>query len=656
VTAPGSASTTYAYDNVGNVTSRTDPNTHQTTYTYDTANRLTAATNPLNKTWSLSYDANGNRTQLTKPSTGTITITYDALNRPTALAFSDSTPGVSYSYDANSNRTQMVDGAGTQTYTYDTLNRLTAVARGSDSFSYSYDDAGNVTLRTYPDATSISYSYDDDSRTSAVTRNGNSANYTYNPAGAPTQITLPNSYVETRIYDAAGRVTQVKHSQGASVLTQFDYAYDADSNPTSVTDLSGVETYGYDNRDRLTSVCYQASCPGGSDPFIRWTYDGVGNRLTEARPTGTTNYSYDAADELTQAGSSTYTYDANGNETASGTRSFGWNIAGQLVSTTSSGSTTNYSYDGDGNRLQAAGAATTNYLWDINAALPRLAAERSGAGSSLRSYAYGNEGPLSMAAGGADYYFQRDALGSVRNVTSSSGQTEWTYSYEPFGTARTETKNDPMAPDNTARFAGELLDSSSSLYDLRARQYDAATGRFLSLDPRPANASNAAESSYAYALNNPAAYIDPSGLGAVWIRDRLRSLVDNFCSSSAVIPLTFAIAGAVLSPVILGYWLLGYLSTCTNLIQRFAAGFAARVTDVEWWKNLGAAIYATNETISVATGAVLIAYGCSFATETVIGAVAVAVPCTTAEVGASSGTYLVGRFAVQHWRRVFKNR
>jgi hypothetical protein len=43
--------------------------------------------------------------------------------------------------------------------------------------------------------------------------------------------------------------------------------------------------------------------PRGSDPFIRWTYDGVGNRLTEARPAGTPNYSYNAADELTQAGS-----------------------------------------------------------------------------------------------------------------------------------------------------------------------------------------------------------------------------------------------------------------------------------------------------------------------------------------------------------------
>jgi len=578
-TAEGGAATAYVYDAANNVTSRTDPNNHQTSYAYDDAGRLTSATNPLNKIWSFSYDGSGNRTVVTKPSGGTVTVTYDAINRPTAITFSDSTPAVSYIYDGNSNRTQMTDGAGAQTYTYDALNRLTEITRGSDTFTYDYDAVGNITLRTYPGATTMSSSYDDDGRLASVTRSGNTANYIYNAAGGPTQTTLPNSYVESRSYDHAGRVTQVKHSTGSSVLSQFDYAYDATGNPISVTTPSGVTTYGYDNRDRLTSVCLQASCPGGSDPFIRWTYDPVGNRLTEDRPSGTTSHIYDAADQMTQVGSTSYSYDVNGNQTQAGSRTFGWNLAGQMTSTTAAGSTTNYSYDGDGNRLQAASSSqTTNYIWDVNAALPRLAVERNGAGSHLRSYAYGLN-RLSMLAGGQHYYFHPDSVGSTINVTSSSGQTEWTYSYEPFGSAQTETKNDPMAPDNPNRFAGELLDTDTGLYDLRARVYDPANGRFGSLDPRPVSQASPYEGSYVYALNNPTTWVDPSGLKAAWADgqtqgqralDWLTNLVTNLksglCGTSLTIPLTLA----VLNPLIAGYWLMGYMLTCTKAIQRFA--------------------------------------------------------------------------------------
>ena len=48
----------------------------------------------------------------------------------------------------------------------------------------------------------------------------------------------------------------------------------------NISGTDGPITYTYDARHRLTEVCYQASpCTGGSDPFIRWTYDPVSNRL-----------------------------------------------------------------------------------------------------------------------------------------------------------------------------------------------------------------------------------------------------------------------------------------------------------------------------------------------------------------------------------------
>ncbi len=586
VTAQGGAVTTYAYDAVDNLTSRTDANSHETTYAYDDANRRTSATNPLSKIWSFSYDASGNRTGVEKPSGGTITIAYDAINRPTEVAFSDSTPTIGYSYDANSNRTELTDGAGTQTYTYDDLNRLTEVTRGSDSFSYDYDAAGNVTSRTYPGGTVVTSTFDDDERLASVTRSSNTANYSYDAAAHPTQITLPNSYVESETYDHAGRVTQVKHSTGSTILAQFDYAYDAAGNPTSVTTPTETATYGYDARNRLTDVCFQSSCPGGSDPFIRWTYDAVGNRLTEARPSGTTSYTYNAGDEMTAAGSTSYTYDDDGNETAAGPRSFSWNLASEMTSTTSGSSTTSYGYDGDGTRLQAASSSkTTNYLWDVNAALPRLALERDGSGSALRTYEYGLR-LLSMASGSGNYYFHGDAEGSIANLTDSTGQTEWTYSYEPFGAARSVTKNDPSAPANPIGYTGELSDSDSALYDLRARNYDPVSGRFLSPDPRPAGQNDPYVSGYLYAAANPMRFVDPSGLGPVrpdtlaqsnpviaWVTTLLARVKAGLCAT----PVGPA-ALALFAPSIAAYWLMGYMAVCTKT-ARLVALNVARITD-----------------------------------------------------------------------------
>jgi RHS repeat-associated protein len=304
----------------------------------------------------------------------------------------------------------------------------------------------------------------------------------------------------------------VKSVKGASVLADFSYTLDAVGNPTQVVragNLPGTTTYGYDARDRLIDVCFQASCPGGSDPFIRWSYDSVGNRLTEQRPAGTTSYSYNAADELTQAGSTAYGYDQNGNETSAGTRTFAYDLANGLKSLTS-GSTTTYSYDGEGNRAQqTVGSQVTKFLWDKSHSLPQLALERNGAGTLLRRYLYGLR-RVSLSTPTATSYYDYDNLGSVANLTSATGVTQWTYAYEPFGTTRTETQNDASAPQNPLKFTGELLDGTG-LYYLRARHYDSATGRFLQPDPVDVTSSSQALSRFVYVADRPTLFVDPSG-------------------------------------------------------------------------------------------------------------------------------------------------
>ena len=90
----------------------------------------------------------------------------------------------------------------------------------------------------------------------------------------------------------------------------------------------------------------------------------------------------------------------------------------------------------------------TTYLWDVNHALPQIALERNGSGSLLRQYAYGAN-RISMTSGSSTNYFHYDGLGSVVNVTSSSGSPRWTWSYEPFGAVRTEQPSGGNAPPTT---------------------------------------------------------------------------------------------------------------------------------------------------------------------------------------------------------------
>ena len=110
-------------------------------------------------------------------------------------------------------------------------------------------------------------------------------------------------------------------------------------------------------------------------------HDGVGNRLTEARPSvAVTSYAYDNMDRILTAGATSYTYDRNGNELSAGTRTFTYDLANRTRTTTLGATTSTYSYDGDGVRLQTstgtAASAKTNFLWDVNNSLLMLARER----------------------------------------------------------------------------------------------------------------------------------------------------------------------------------------------------------------------------------------------------------------------------------------
>lgn len=163
----------------------------------------------------------------------------------------------------------------------------------------------------------------------------------------------------------------------------------------------------------------------------------------------------------------------------------------------------------DGTRISSAtGSQTDNLLWDANFSLPQLALERDSGGTLIRRYTYGNS-RISMTTPQTTAYSSADFIGSVSELSGTGGTLLGQYDNQPFGDGASSGNVDPSVAGNPFGFAGECQDPVTGLYDLRARNYDQVTGRFLS--PDPLGAQDAA-SAYVYIADNPLGYTDPSGL------------------------------------------------------------------------------------------------------------------------------------------------
>src|ERR671924_554787 len=539
ITAPDTGVTQYTYDAVGNRLTETNPLNHVTTWTYDSDNRLASATTSLAEKTTYFYNSNGKlikqvdprgNVQGANPDDYATTFTYDAAGR---LSTETDPLGntTTHGYDKVGNPTMVTDAKShTTSYAYDAQNRLTSVtAPDGGVTTYTYDGGGNVLTRVDAKNHTTTYTYDGANEQLSVTSpTGQKWTFTYDAVGNRTQMT-DGSGSQTYTYDAANRLTGV--TRGTNT---FSYAYNLASNLTSRTYPDGtVTTYAYDNDERLSS----ATSGGVSTAYA---YDPASHLTQTTLPSGNgyvETRTYYRAGRLTdvknaKAGSTlsefAVTMDAVGNPTTI-VRS------GAVASTT-----TTYTYDGDGGRLQAStgnqASKKTNYLWDVNGSpvattdpVAQLALERDGNNALLRRYVYGAR-LISMTTGGAAYYYHYDNLGSVANVTNSSGASQWTEVYEPFGSIRTETKNSTSAPANFMKFTGEYQDPTG-LYHLRARQYDPTTGRFLALDPAPPAERTPSGSSYAYVMNRPTVLVDPTGQIALPSEDGLCAA--NLASSAA---------------------------------------------------------------------------------------------------------------------------
>jgi RHS repeat-associated protein len=368
----------------------------------------------------------------------------------------------------------------------------------------------------------------------------NITTYTYDAAGNLLTADTADGISAVHTYDLAGRLLEIAHVSDTATLARTTYQLDPAGNRLVASTLQGTQYYTYDDLNRLTNVCYDVSCagllsaaaciecvgspmslpsadltPNGSDLETTWTYDPVGNRLTEVSYLGTTDYVYDDADRMTTVdppGSApvTYTYDDNGNQTAAGSDTFAWDYADRLISATVDSETETYKYAGDGVRMSAdrGGGDETHFVVDRNFALPQLANEVDANGNVVRRFTYGR-GPISQSSqlDGTSYLYA-DGLGSIVAATDTAGDPVAWSAYQPFGVLRSSGADLDLPG---LAFTGQYRDGATGLYHLRARQYDPVDGRFIAPDPVAQPMMEPHAAIYQYARGNPSRWADPSG-------------------------------------------------------------------------------------------------------------------------------------------------
>ena len=153
--------------------------------------------------------------------------------------------------------------------------------------------------------------------------------------------------------------------------------------------------------------------------------------------------------DMLTAGGVSYGYDANGNQTSRGGDTYTYDHENRLTQSVIGGVTSSSVYNGDGLRMShTEGVTTTSYTWDVAAGLPVVLQD------GTNTYVYGLDLISATDGAGVQTYSLNDGLGSTSDLTDGSANPTDAYSYDVFGTIRSQTGSS----SNYWLFTGEQRD------------------------------------------------------------------------------------------------------------------------------------------------------------------------------------------------------
>lgn len=275
VTQANGDSVSYGYDLAGNNLFMTDGRGKTTEYEYGDFGLMRSMTDASGRMMSYQYDLVSNLVQMKDRNGSTATYEYDNRNLLVGKSVEETVDSIRYAYDEAGNRAAMQDESGASQFAYDGNNRLTSVTKdGAVTLRYTYDKVGNVASVTDRLSYTTTYAYDKSSRMSTVTASGKTTAYRYDENGNRLSITYEGGVAETYVYNKTDKLLKVTNKKAdGSIISYYEYAYDAAGNPESKTDSYGTTNYAYDALGRIAKI----EAPGKTTAY---TYDKAGNRLT----------------------------------------------------------------------------------------------------------------------------------------------------------------------------------------------------------------------------------------------------------------------------------------------------------------------------------------------------------------------------------------
>jgi RHS repeat-associated protein len=545
----------YTYDPTGRLETATDLGDGVYTYTYG-ENGLAMLTSPKGETLKYGYSDSGNLNKITYGDGTFRSMSYDATTNDLKTITLASNETITYTSDETAKtQTQttstglstvstftqdgaiksVTDNSGTTSYRYDSNGQLAGIDMPNGaSVDYTYDIAGRVkTLKEKARATGVEYTtqYDYDTFGNLVWVKDPANGITtmkYDTLNRLTERLLPNAMKTEWSYDQLDRIQSVTHKDAqGNVLSSVSYERKDSGEPSKITREDGTYTkLLYDKALRVKNEQFYNAQNVLLDERT-YVYDEDGKRIATISSAATRTYNYTTGYQLdsitSMAGNEDYDYDVNGRmdlmQRDGQSLDLDHDVYDRLtaVKNLTSGTTTNYIYDGEGRRVKATSAGNERYFLVTPASGSGLEStdlmfDQGGNISANYVYAGGYSPFMKLDANGNPVYYLTDGMGSVIGMANQSGQSVAKFSYDSFGNIRNQSGSLADSTGGDFRFQGQWLESATGIYHFRARDYDSKTGTFLSRDPVDPNSQQPeAMNPYQAMYNNPYVYSDPTG-------------------------------------------------------------------------------------------------------------------------------------------------